>query len=506
MRRDNPPIIVPPRRAHATLRVAAGVFAGAMLVGSIALVVYARRDLTMSHYDARAHVMVARRITDSLTPGWRQVGAVWLPLPHAINLASVQSDWGYRTGYPSAVVSMTVLAAGLALLAAFLFRLTGALSIAAGTPALVLANPNLLYLQSTPMTEPLLLGFAFLSLFAVDAWVRDPSPVRERFAGLSLVALMLTRYEGWCIAAALVGVAAWALRHRGPARALALVPWCLASLAAFLAIGWGATGRWFVASGFFVPENPSFHRPIDALEQVVTGARDLGGDAVLATAAVGVVVGLIRWRRDPAGTLVLALVASAALPWFAFYQGHPFRVRYMVPLVAAAGVLSAVVVASLPRRLQLWAMVALVSATVLQQTPFDPNARMVIEAQWETPYRREREAVTRYLSLHHDGTPILASMGSLGHYMQEASSAGFHLADFLHEGNGDLWTHASAKPGRFVRWVLLEERAEGGDELAARRQAVPGYLSGFVRVAEGGGLALYSRDRPSPAVSRASDP
>jgi hypothetical protein len=168
--------------------------------------------------------------------------------------------------------------------------------------------------------------------------------------------------------------------------------------------------------------------------------------------------------------------------------------------------LSALVVASLPRRLQQWAMLALVAGATLQRPPFDPRARMVTEAQWETPYRLEREAVTRYLSSHHDGTPILASMGSLGHYMQESSAAGFRLADFLHEGNGDLWTHASARPGRFVRWVLLEERAEGGDELAARRRAVPDYLSGFVRVAEGGGLALYSREATSAAVSRASDP
>ena len=37
---------------------------------------------------------------------------------------------------------------------------------------------------------------------------------------------------------------------------------------------------------------------------------------------------------------------------------------------------------------------------------------------------------------------IMASMGSLGHYMQEASRAGFAIRDFLHEGNGDIWLAA----------------------------------------------------------------
>lgn len=116
---------------------------------------------------------------------------------------------------------------------------------------------------------------------------------------------------------------------------------------------------------------------------------------------------------------------------------------------------------------------------------------MVLEAQWETPFRLRRETVTRYLSAAYDGTPVLASMSSLGHYMQEASHDGFALRNFLHEGNGDLWQAALAAPVRHVRWMLAEERAEGGDVLAQRIRSEPLFSRGFTRVAEGGGLALY---------------
>jgi hypothetical protein len=118
---------------------------------------------------------------------------------------------------------------------------------------------------------------------------------------------------------------------------------------------------------------------------------------------------------------------------------------------------------------------------------------MVTEAQWETPFRHEREVVSRYLDRAYDHTPILASMGSLGHYMQESARHGLRLADFVHEGNGDLWTAAVAHPGRHVRWMLIEERAEGGDILAAAARTRPTFLDGFERVAEGGGVALYER-------------
>jgi hypothetical protein len=133
---------------------------------------------------------------------------------------------------------------------------------------------------------------------------------------------------------------------------------------------------------------------------------------------------------------------------------------------------------------------------VRERPPLDSEAAMVTEAQWETPFRRGRETITAYLAAAHDGTPILASMGSLGHYMQEASRAGFAIADFVHEGNGDLWMAAIAAPERHVRWVLIEERAEGGDILAARARENPDYLAGFRRVVEGGGLALFRRAGP----------
>jgi hypothetical protein len=99
--------------------------------------------------------------------------------------------------------------------------------------------------------------------------------------------------------------------------------------------------------------------------------------------------------------------------------------------------------------------------------------------------------VTAYLQAHWDGQPIMASMGSLGHYMQELSLAGFNIRDFLHEGNGDLWKAALERPATYMHWMLIEEKAEGGDMLAARARQNPAFLAGFERVASGGGVALY---------------
>ena len=88
----------------------------------------------------------------------------------------------------------------------------------------------------------------------------------------------------------------------------------------------------------------------------------------------------------------------------------------------------------------------------------------------------------------------MASMGSLGHYMQEASESGFSIRDFLHEGNGDIWLAALDVPRYYADWILIEEKAEGGDMLARRARERPSFLDGYTRVCEGAGMALYKRD------------
>jgi len=497
MLQDNPTIIAdtssPPRRL-----VSASVCALAVVLGLLAAVMYARADLTLSHYDARAHLTVARRVVDSLTPGWRQFGGVWLPLPHLLNVVPAQWDWAYRTGAVAVAISVVVLAWGLTALAGFLYRETRSAAVAVAAPLAVLLNPNVLYLQSTPMTEPLLIGGALLALAAVGDWLREPGRRLERRAGLVLAALVLIRYEGWLVAAALLALAAIGLiarpaTRRQAARVLDLSLYPLVAIVLFLFLSWGSTGTWFQRSGFFVPDNPTRGQLGATIDVVWRSTLDLAGPWLIGTALAGALVSLWRARRSPAPLLPLALVAAALLPTLAFYQGHPHRVRYMVPLVAAAGALAGLAFAALPARIRGVAGIALFAVVLSDRVPWSSEAPMVKEAQWETPYRLARQHVTAVLRDVHGGDPILASMGSLGHYMQEAARAGFDLADFLHEGNGDLWTAALAAPRRHVRWILIEEQAEGGDMLAARAREDREFLDGFTRVADGGGLVLYGR-------------
>ena len=85
-------------------------------------------------------------------------------------------------------------------------------------------------------------------------------------------------------------------------------------------------------------------------------------------------------------------------------------------------------------------------------------------------------------------------MGSLAHYMQELSREGFRIADFIHEGNGELWTLAlSTGPAPHAGWMLVEEQSEGGDVLARRAHDDVHFTNGMDRICAAGGVALYRR-------------
>src|SRR5579872_6194386 len=152
------------RRATALPTLFAAVF------GVFAAVHYHGLGLTLAHYDARAHLVVSRRIFDNLYPGWQQVGAVWLPLPHVLNALPVQIDWLYRTGYSAVAISVGSMALAAWSIASLTARASGSVVGGLVATALLVLNPNVLYLQSTPMTEPLLFGTTFLAVALVARW------------------------------------------------------------------------------------------------------------------------------------------------------------------------------------------------------------------------------------------------------------------------------------------------------------------------------------------------
>ncbi len=496
-----------------------------LLIGAGAALIYYQRGLTLSHYDAKAHLVVARRVLDSLTPEYSQIGAVWLPLPHLLNLLPVQIDWLYRTGLSGVAISVLSFALACYAIARLVLRVTRSRVAATISVMMFALDPDVLYLQSTPMTEPLLFGLVLLSISLVYDWVegtkkgtgiffagpheKDSRPLfrapafekRARAkAGWVLVLACLTRYEAWMVTAAVLVLATVALWRRGlsPVASLKaganLAIYPVLAIVAFFFHSWFTTGAWFVTGGFYVPDNIATGSVYGSVMAVVYGMRTLIGTPLVLLALAGVLAVLVRGlsRAEHAASLVvLALVALIALPAYAFFNGHPFRMRYMVAPSVGAAVFAGIALGMLRGRWRHAAAAALAVWLVATVKPIDAQAPMVQEAQWDVPFSVGRRNVTACLAREYRGERILASMGSLAHYMQELSHAGIDIRDFVHEGTLPYWHEAIEAPQGRVGWILIEERAEGGDQLAKRVRESSAFTAGFARVCADGGVALY---------------
>ncbi|HEX6162869.1 MAG TPA: hypothetical protein VFZ31_05875 [Vicinamibacterales bacterium] len=474
----------------------------AAILGTYAAGVYWRAGLSLSHYDAKAHLVVARRIFDSLTPSWEQIGAVWLPLPHIINAIPVQIDWFYQTGAFAIALSIACFAIATACAAAIVRATTGSRAGAITAAMLFALNPNVLYLQSTPMTEPLLFALTSLVVLHLVQWARSEEPAARPAVGWTIVLACLTRYEAWPIVGAAIVAAAYAKWRNGlPAAAVVheaarITAYAIVTVIAFMGLSFASTGQWLITGGFYVPDPKLQGQPYVVWQEIREGLQGLAGvwfvRALMLSVGLITVVSLVR-RRSSGLLVTLALLAAIALPFYAFVSGHPFRIRYEVPLILGGAVAIGAGVAMF-RWLAPLVAVPLLFLVLSQVTAFSENAPMLIEAQLDRNNSAGRRAVTECLRRSYDDTTIMASMGSLAHYMQELSLAGFDLADFIHEGSGPIWLRSYYfEPSLFAGWVLIEEAAEGGDMLFQRQKEWPQFLAAYDRVCEGGNVALYKR-------------
>src|SRR6266436_3276084 len=81
-------------------------------MSTLALVFYFRHHAIFLYGDAVAHINIARRVFDSRTPGLFQLGTVWLPLPHVLDIPFIVNDRLWQTGLGASVPSMIAYVAG----------------------------------------------------------------------------------------------------------------------------------------------------------------------------------------------------------------------------------------------------------------------------------------------------------------------------------------------------------------------------------------------------------
>jgi hypothetical protein len=196
------------------------------VASSLAAIAWSWRHGAMLNYgDAVAHLHIARRVFDARLPRLTELGSVWLPLPHILMLPFVQvySWWanGIAGVVPSALAYLFSCVGIYRLARQWLPPVSSALSL-----AFFALNPNLLYLQTTAMTEPLFVCEMVWVAFwlvewraSLDADSRQSNRLQCLIAAV-LIAAIFTRYDGWVMALVAWMCMGFVLLRRGRLRSV----------------------------------------------------------------------------------------------------------------------------------------------------------------------------------------------------------------------------------------------------------------------------------------------
>ena len=432
------------------------------------------RGYTLYFGDAEAHLNIARRIVDSRTPGWEQVGTVWLPLPHLLWAAFVWIDSLWESGLAGVIPTV----ACFALAGTFLYS-AGERAYGHGLAAAALfaLNPNMLFLQASPMTEAVFAA-AFAALLWATLWFREKQSAAPIVAAaLAANAAALTRYEGWFV----IPFAALYLLVVAKRKQHALL---FAGLAAIGPLGWLLHNQIYYGNvlEFY---NGQYSAMAIYQRQLAGGMKPHAGNAdwgaairyfyaamkhvlglpLIYAAGAGAVVALFRRAWWPLvllalpGIFYVVSIHSGSTPVFVpeFEPFTRYNTRYALVLLPLMSLAAGALPALIPKPGQAAAALVLGGAVAAGWVAGGVTSICWEEAAANSVDRRAWTAdAAKYLAANYrPGSGVIFSFGDLTGVLRQA---GIPLHEGLYQDNTQAWKAAIANPDQDLReeWALAQ--------------------------------------------------
>lgn len=517
-----------------SLRVDMAVLCALATATSIlAYVFFHKHGTILGYQDTLSHLMIGRRVVVGEQTGVGQLGGIWLPLPHLLISTLAWSDSMYLSGLAGSVFSMTAHVGTVIGLYALVRVATGD-RVAGWVAAAVFGlGANALYLQSTPMSEPLMYLGIVLSVLAVLLWHRTDRH-RWLFLGATISALLVfVQYEAWVFSAALWLVVVHICivkRHRFFTGDLAGQAYVLV-FGFYLALG---AGLWLLWNLVVLGHQPTWpHQTSVSTDQVIDlglsqvgdlrvsvltfgyAVRDTVGWPVAALALVGLTLMAWRERLSPVFTLFLTTSVPGIFLVYGIYSGTEqltvaevdgsdhnlwmavvmalpcaLFIGYLVSLAPStlrwgAGTLRITAVASL-----------LVIASAATATAVTTNGRSVVtnqEAAAQFTSSAEQREVGTFIRDHTSGAVLveLVSNEWVVFPIQQR---------VVDEGSGERWLRALVEPGdpSLDIDVVVMRTSPGRTDTVHDRLSDDPAMAEYEIVQETAGYLVWERRSPTP--------
>ena len=457
-------------------------------IASIAACIYFFQQHQILLYgDAYSHMRSARGIFDSVTPGLAQFGGVWLPLPHILMMPFIWNDYLWGTGLAGSFAAMPCYVLSAAYIFLIARRLTrNSLASFLGTLVFIL-NPNILYVQATPLSETVCIVTFTAACYYFLAWIYEDHTRYLVIAAAATFLSTLARYDGWPLyLAILVMVLIISLVKK---KSLVQI---LANQIIFGLLGGFGIALWLIwnkiifGDPFFFQNGPysaasqqiifihdhllyPYHNVWAAIYTYSLDTIRVTGPVFCALALVAVAIFVSRHWLKPETIAISVFFVPFAFYVTSLYSGQAalfmpdlgsnhilFNVRYGAQMVAPIAVFIAILAASLKfRQYPGWSRLGriVLLGVIVTQTIVIANGGIITVQDGQHGISCAPEhPINVYLAQHYAGGKILEDAYASKIYGEEA---GIHFSNFIYEGSGQLWTDALKNPAGIVEWIIV---------------------------------------------------
>ena len=449
-------------------------------IATFCFLTFYHSGLGLAYNDARSHLDIGRRVVEGLKPGLAQLGSVWLPLPHVLMILTVWNDFMWHSGLSGSLQSMTAFVVTSLIIYLFLKDIgVGLFGRIAGVLVFV-TNLNILYLQSTAMTELLLIATMTAGVYSLMLWFKNDNILSLIKSAFWIMLSTLVRYDGWFLfifSIVLIGIQV--LRKKGykTTEGTVIIFATLAGFGIFLWLLWNQLI--FKDALYFVFGPYSAHAQQQQLQQagvLVTKGNLLfsikvylyalaynSNTLILVLGAIGAVVFWLDKKINASIKIVTsALFAPLIFNILALYLGHSvlfiqglsgntwFNARYGVMMMPSLAIFIGYLIQKSDKlKFVLIGLMLFVlffsfansDAVTIDDARVGSSQKNVSEvSSWLNKNAKDKEGFILISAASHDAIIF---------------SSGLPMKRFIHEGTGKYWESATTLPDRWARFIIM---------------------------------------------------
>ncbi|OGM72830.1 hypothetical protein A3H19_05720 [Candidatus Woesebacteria bacterium RIFCSPLOWO2_12_FULL_39_9] len=450
------------------------------VISGLVFIYYYLNGLGLAYNDARSHLDIGRRVVEGLKPGLAQIGSVWLPLNHILMIPTVWSDFMWHSGLSGALISMISFVLTGVIVYLFLKKLgVGLLGRFFGVLVFA-ANLNILYLQSTAMTELLLIATMTAGAYYLMLWAKKDTVLDLIKAAFWIMMSTTVRYDGWFLLLFSAGLVALTVFFKKGYKTTE------GMLVLFLTLGGFGIALWFLWN-LVIFKDPLYFifGPFAAhtQQEQLSAAGNLAtkGNLLLSikvylyaliynsyayTAIVGFFGAIALWvNKKIKGEIRVASVALTTPLLFnvialflgfsvLFIQGIAgntwFNVRYGIMLAPSIAIFSGYLVDKV-KDLR-WIIIGLYLFTTF--FAFTSGDAVTIDDARVGSSQKNVTEVSGWLKANTSNREGFVLISAASHDAIIFSS-GLPMKKFIHEGTGAYWQSATTTPDHWARWIVM---------------------------------------------------